>query len=410
MENPIASTQGQSERKQLELELEFVMKQLGNVKKVVSAFEEKINNSGYDGTEYGMSLLDVKSHLLLMYCTRLLLYIAKRMRGESVSGHELLNQMCILSWISDKVRNIQKQCQYSIDKLLQHVKHSQSNSNPESSKITVDDLSHRPDIADLRPLDQDEANKEKSDSSKYQPLKLNPTEMGMDDPATKLTKKQQRLLEKHKREVRRGDIHQYLRSELTNLPEEEHFHMNLRAGKKEKELEEFEESMMTRTKQSKGLREFRIFKGGSFFFFFLINCQLQKQKKERRIQQSHGENIDAFVSNMTTELEKNTKLARFSSGGPSFANTIGVFHKNKPLSNFAKLGVKGPWYMRKKLAWKMSKKGQQALSRRKWKKSHPLPFNPSKLVRMHGKTRKTAKKLLGIANKSRKLKRLTGKK
>eukprot|EP00483_Globobulimina_turgida_P001632 UN01634 len=110
------------ELNELTCKVEFMLSQLKKVESFINKLHEMIDDGTFDNTKHGMSLLDVKFHLLIMYCSKLCLYISMRARGESVANHELLNQLAICGWILDKLRSIQKQCQYSIDKLLDHSK------------------------------------------------------------------------------------------------------------------------------------------------------------------------------------------------------------------------------------------------------------------------------------------------
>ena len=66
------------ELNELTCKVEFMLTQLDGVESFVNKLHKRVDNGDFDDTKHGMSLLDVKFHLLLMYCTRLCLYISMR--------------------------------------------------------------------------------------------------------------------------------------------------------------------------------------------------------------------------------------------------------------------------------------------------------------------------------------------
>lgn len=58
--------------------VEFMLTQLKTVEIFVNKLHEMVDKGTFDNTKHGMSLLDIKFHLLIMYCSRLCVYISMR--------------------------------------------------------------------------------------------------------------------------------------------------------------------------------------------------------------------------------------------------------------------------------------------------------------------------------------------
>jgi len=112
--------------------------------------------------------------------------------------------------------------------------------------------------------------------------------------------------------------------------------------------------------------------------------------------------LDEFLDTLHHKLHETDKLIRYKAGG-SFETTVGQIVKKKAAKNSTKHFIKGTWQRKRKIIWEHSLKGKRVLARRKWRKSHPFPVNPLKVNRLKGKTRKIAKRILGVTGKSRKI-------
>ena len=251
-----------------------------------------------------------------------------------MANHELLNQLAICSWILDKLRSIQKQCQYSIDKLLDHSKRAIENDNSVNQLNLNDELSQKPDLMSLRPPNANENELENNNKDItmndiehevemnkdgiYRPLKLNPTLM--DTPKNILTKKQERTFERFKKNVRNSDIYQVTRETMTNLPTEEKFYLQnvdkfSKTGSKSKlrDIENYEEENYGRLAQS--------------------NRETKRVNTKRKLREaSIGDNLDSFIDSLDKSF-KNAKVLGDYQAGATFANTIG---KNTIPSNIVK--------------------------------------------------------------------------
>eukprot|EP01083_Nonionella_stella_P064077 166681_1 len=355
------------ELNELTSKVEFMLTQLTNVESFINKLHVMVDKGTFKNTKHGMSLLDVKFHLLIMYCSKLCVYISMRSKGESVANHRLLDQLAICSWILDKLRAIQKQCQYSVDKLLDHAKKA-TTAKASDANIINDELSHKPDLDSLRPPDSNltvsmdiDHETEINKDGIYRPLKLNPKLM--DTRQNMLSKKQTRMVEQFKKKVKNHDIYQSVRESMTNLPTEERFYLehldNNKSKTRTKDLQNYEEDNYLRLKQSRS--EFK-----------------KAQSKKRYKESSIGDNLNAFIDNLDKSYTDARTLGDFQAGG-KFQDTIG---KNTKKHLKGGKYIKGPWQKRQKVLFKTSKKGRKVESRKKWRRSHPFKTNPAKAARM----------------------------
>eukprot|EP00483_Globobulimina_turgida_P001714 UN01716 len=181
----------------------------------------------------------------------------------------------------------------------------------------------------------------------YRPLKLNP--MLMDTGKTMLSKKQERMAQQFKKEVKNSEIYKGVVESMTNLPIEEKFFLETKSKSKRKDMQNYEENNYIRLKQTR--RELK-----------------KSQSKKRYKESSIGENLNSFVDNLDKSYKNAQRLGDFEAGG-KFSDTIA-----KNTKKYLKGGIyiKGPWQRRQKILFKRSKKGQKVEARKKWRKTHPL--------------------------------------
>ena len=293
----------------------------------------------------------------------------------------------------DKLRLIQKQCQYSIDKLLDHAKRSIFNENSNNNNNINDELSHKPDIDTLRPPDDDDDDNDDDDNDDND-IEINENDdmdmyKSLESSNSMLTKKQERMRQKLRKKVQSHDIYQSIKENMTNLPKEERFflenvdkfssskHSENRSKSRLKDMENYEEDNYRRLKQSRS--EFK-------------KSQMRKRYKES----SRGQDLNSFVDNLDKSYRDIQKLGDFEAGG-KFNDTIGKNNKKKKLKGGKY--IKGPWQKRQKILFKNSKKGQKIESRRKWRKAHPLKTNPAKAARMKNHRFKKSSKVRKLLKK-----------
>jgi len=216
-------------------------------------------------------------------------------------------------------------------------------------------------------------------------MKLNP--MMMENPKVELTNKQSRQLMKFQKNIKKSEIYKSIRDEMTTLPEEEYFHLQNKPSQYEREVATYEESVMQRSSHGKAATKMK--------------------KKTRKInftiQRRRGRLGKIFLNSNYRKLQETEKLVHFKAGG-SFETTVGAVIKKQEEKEGNKHFIKGPWQRKKRIIWEHSDKGKRVLERRKWRKFHPLQFNPAKVKQLKGPMQKTAKKILGMTGKSRKVK------
>jgi len=126
--------------------LKDIIKVSKEAEKSIDAYIEKLN-SGPD-TSQGISFLDLKNGLLLEYNTNLTYLILKKTRGESIEDEKVVERLCYLRTVLEKIRPIEHKLKYQIDKFVKiaetgHVSKddpSRFKANPESlaSKLAED--------------------------------------------------------------------------------------------------------------------------------------------------------------------------------------------------------------------------------------------------------------------------------
>ena len=312
-----------------------------------------------------------------------------------MANHELLNQLAITSWILDKLRSIQKQCQYSIDKLLDHAKRarpaaaSADGSNAAALKFTHDfkaakpvaindELSHKPNLDALRPPDgvEDEENPmnlyhkpERNEDGIYRPLKLNPKLM--DTPNNILTKREERKVAQFRKRVKNSDIYQSVKESMTNLPAEERFFLeNTERFASDKHAENRSKSRMQDMRNVEEDRMMRL--TGSI-------RESKAESKRRRYQETRvGEDLDKFVDNLSNTFRDAKKLGDYQAGG-RYHETIGKGQKKELKGGRY---IAGHWRRRERILFNKTKKGRKVQSRKRWRKEHPLKRNPARGARM----------------------------
>ena len=126
--------------------LKDIIKVSKEAEKSIDAYIEKLN-SGPD-TSQGISFLDLKNGLLLEYNTNLTYLMLKKTKGESIEDAKVVERLCYLRTVLEKIRPIEHKLKYQIDKFVKiaetgHVSKddpSRFKANPESlaSKLAED--------------------------------------------------------------------------------------------------------------------------------------------------------------------------------------------------------------------------------------------------------------------------------
>jgi len=171
------------------------------------------------GTAEGVSLLEVKNHLLLEYNTAVALVCLIKLEGGELEGHPVVDHLTFLRTALDKLKPVETKIKYQIDKLLR------ADTAEGKGKGKADPLKFKPNLGNLQakvgddgPADSRGRGRESDLSSGvYQPPKLAAVPFEDDDSkeARKLRRNAKEQLKMANTEIMRD-----LRSEYTDTPEE----------------------------------------------------------------------------------------------------------------------------------------------------------------------------------------------
>jgi U3 small nucleolar ribonucleoprotein protein LCP5 len=206
------------------------------------SFVQELTQRIVDGelqTSKGISLLEVKSHLLLQYCVNLGCLLLQKLDGQSIAGHAVIKQLIVLRVYLEKIRPIDQKLKYQVDKMLKTASVGQLSSGP-----AVDPLHFRPNPAALlartnqpdedgADYDEDQDDDEGGDAGHsgskkpdvYRPPMMEAVYYHEDERADK---KQNARREKELAKVSNSSMMQQLREEFSDRPTEKRgLHSNL---------------------------------------------------------------------------------------------------------------------------------------------------------------------------------------
>lgn len=91
-----------------------------NVKQVTDLVEGMLQRvkSGELTTEYGLSFLEVKYHMLLDYLINLTYVVLRKCSGETIEGDPSIERLIEIRTVLEKIRPIDYKLRYQIDKLV----------------------------------------------------------------------------------------------------------------------------------------------------------------------------------------------------------------------------------------------------------------------------------------------------
>merc|ERR1719183_1729139 len=126
----------------LEQALDKTLTAIGETGKAVDALRAVADTDDeLSQTAQGISLLDLKYHLTLMYNSRLVYYCQLRCAGQDVTNHPVLTQLVHIRTVLEKIRPVEKKMRYTINKLLRTAKLGVSQL---AATGKADPLSYRP--------------------------------------------------------------------------------------------------------------------------------------------------------------------------------------------------------------------------------------------------------------------------
>lgn len=91
-----------------------------NVKQVTDLVEGMLQRvkRGELTTEYGLSFLEVKYHMLLDYLINLTYVVLRKCSGETIEGDPSIERLIEIRTVLEKIRPIDYKLRYQIDKLV----------------------------------------------------------------------------------------------------------------------------------------------------------------------------------------------------------------------------------------------------------------------------------------------------
>uniref|UniRef100_H0VBW3 Neuroguidin n=2 Tax=Cavia porcellus TaxID=10141 RepID=H0VBW3_CAVPO len=241
--------------------LKNLQEQVMAVTAQVQALTKKVQAGAYP-TEKGLSFLEVKDQLLLMYLMDLSHLILHKASGGSLQGHAAVLRLVEIRTVLEKLRPLDQKLKYQIDKLVKTaVTGSLSENDPLRFKPHPSNM-----ISKLSSEDEDEAEDDQSEASakkstkgaskKYVPPRLVPVHY--DETEAEREKKR---LERAKRRALSSSVIRELKEQYSDAPEEirdtRHPHVT-RQNQEDQHRINYEESMMVRlsvSKREKGRRK-----------------------------------------------------------------------------------------------------------------------------------------------------------
>ncbi|XP_075149559.1 neuroguidin isoform X2 [Haematobia irritans] len=242
-----------------------------NVKQVTDLVEGMLQRvkRGELTTEYGLSFLEVKYHMLLDYLINLTYVVLRKCSGETIEGDPSIERLIEIRTVLEKIRPIDYKLRYQIDKLVKTATTGVSSTsdpilykpNPENMLTNANDADGDDDNEDDDDEDESASESEEDVDDKgvkrpkkgatagkpgiYVPPKIKPVYYDGDE---KPEDKEKKLLERAKKRAITSSMMQDLKEEYLDAPTE--ISSGSRAqqilSKSQKEKQEYEEAYLTR--------------------------------------------------------------------------------------------------------------------------------------------------------------------
>ncbi|KAM8960611.1 neuroguidin [Pelodytes ibericus] len=235
--------------------------QVTNVTAHVQNLTQKIRNGVYP-TEKGLSFLELKDQLLLLYIQDLTHLILEKTCGKPINGNAAIMRLVEIRTVLEKMRPVDQKLKYQIDKLVRAaVTGSLGENDPLRFKPNPQNLMSKLEESGGDSDGEGEAEsgapkKSQSKGRKYIPPRLAPVHY--DDTEAE---KEQRILERAKKRALSSSVIRELKEQYTDAPEEiregKAYHM-MRHERDEQHRTTYEESMMVRlnmTRQEKARKK-----------------------------------------------------------------------------------------------------------------------------------------------------------
>ena len=242
--------------------LKNLQEQVMAVTAQIQALTTKVRAGTYS-TEKGLSFLEVKDQLLLMYLMDLSHLILDKASGASLQGHPAVLRLVEIRTVLEKLRPLDQKLKYQIDKLVKTaVTGSLSENDPLRFKPHPSNMVSKLSSEDEEESEAEEGQSEasgkksaKGSAKKYVPPRLVPVHYDETE-----AEREQKRLEKAKRRALSSSVIRELKEQYSDAPEEirdaRHPHVT-RQSQEDQHRVNYEESMMVRlsvSKREKGLR------------------------------------------------------------------------------------------------------------------------------------------------------------
>lgn len=242
---------------------------LAEVRHRVGPLLKEVKEGGL-ATSEGLSYLEAKHLLLLQYCIHIVFYLLLKAEGRPVKDHPVIGRLVELRTFIEKVRPIDKQLAYQIDKLLRAIKvakaaeqSDQQEQQGEGRNGAVDEdpdmLKYGPNPSRMLPKGAEDEGADNAEADGvYRPPKLNPVAMPDDPDQRTMNTKERRRLKEAARRASQNEMVRELAEEVLGAPEELRASVagmdSLAALRQRQKLEaraEVEEDLFTRVALSK---------------------------------------------------------------------------------------------------------------------------------------------------------------
>ncbi|XP_063769674.1 neuroguidin isoform X2 [Pseudophryne corroboree] len=229
--------------------LSTLQEQVTSVTAHVQSLTQKIRNGNYP-TEKGLSFLELKDQMLLLYMQDLTHILMEKVSGRSFKENPGIMRLVEIRTVLEKMRPIDQKLKYQIDKLVRAaVTGSLGENDPLRFRPNPQNLMSKLEESDKEASDGDEekigpGKKSQGTTRKYRPPRLAPVHY--DDTEAE---REQRILERAKKRALSSSVIRELKEQYTDAPEEiregRAYHM-MRHEKDDQHRTNYEESMMVR--------------------------------------------------------------------------------------------------------------------------------------------------------------------
>ncbi|CAI9542829.1 unnamed protein product, partial [Staurois parvus] len=224
--------------------------QITSVTTHVQSLIQKIRNGTYP-TEKGLSFLELKDQMLVMYMQDLTYLIMEKIHGKSLKENPAIMRLVEMRTVLEKMRPVDQKLKYhQIDKLVRAaVTGSLGENDPLRFKPNPQNLMSKLEESDQGDSGSDEdaggeGKKSQGRVKKYVPPRLAPVHY--DDTEAE---RERRILERAKKRALSSSVIRELKEQYTDAPEEiregRAYHM-MTHEKEEQHRTNYEESMMVR--------------------------------------------------------------------------------------------------------------------------------------------------------------------